>query len=56
MRRRDVHIECVRVDVQLVAVKVVKEALKSHRVVYYSLSDGHDIIWELFDELIGLKI
>ena len=54
--RRDIHVERIRVDVQLVAVKAVKEALESLSIIYNSLSNGHDIIWELFDKLIGLKI
>ena len=54
--RRDIHVERIRVDVQLVAVKAVRAVPESLSIVYYSLSDGHDIIWELFDELIGLKI
>ena len=55
-RKRDAHVECVRVNVQLVAVKAVRAVPESLSIVYYSLSDGHDIIWELFDKLIGLKI
>ena len=55
-RKRDVHIERVRVNIQLVAVKALRKGPESLRLVYHSLSDGHDIIWELFDELIGLKI
>ena len=56
VRRRDIHIECVRVDVQLVAVKAVREVTESLGIVFCLLSNGHDIIWELFDKLIGLKI
>lgn len=54
--RRDIHIERVRVDVQLVAFNMVRATPEWLRTIYYSLSDGHDIIWELFNELIGLKI